>query len=120
MILDLKLPPVPAPDLRAGAFVTWTFGAAMAVSFSLEADELKQKGNDAMKSANFESAVRFYSEAISLSPENHVLYSNRSAAYMKLGRYQKALEDAEKTIEIKQDWGKVGIYTNCESRGSFI
>ena len=82
----------------------------------VQADELlKQKGNDAMKANYFESAVDLYSDAIVLNPTNHILYSNRSAAYMKLERYQEALEDAEKTIEIKKDWAKVSTYVE---RGS--
>jgi stress-induced-phosphoprotein 1 len=35
-----------------------------------------------------------------------VLYSNRSGAYASLKNYQKALEDANKTTEIKPDWAK--------------
>jgi stress-induced-phosphoprotein 1 len=34
------------------------------------------------------------------------LYSNRSAAYCSSKEYQKALEDADKTIELKADWAK--------------
>lgn len=60
-----------------------------------------------MKSNDFELAVKFYGEAIALDSGNHVLYSNRSAAYMKLQRYDDALSDAEKTIGIKEDWAKV-------------
>lgn len=72
-----------------------------------QVDELKQKGNEAMKATDFDTAVQCYSEAIELSPENHVLYSNRSAAYMKLDKFEEALQDAEKTVEMKEDWGKV-------------
>ncbi|KAK5006179.1 hypothetical protein LTR28_006800, partial [Elasticomyces elasticus] len=47
-----------------------------------------------------------FSEAIKLQPDNHVLYSNRSGAYASLKDYTHALEDANKTVEIKPDWPK--------------
>ena len=46
-------------------------------------------------------------QGIAVDPEIHVLYSNRSAAYLKKGDYDKALEDAERVIEVKPDWPKV-------------
>ena len=70
-------------------------------------NELKGQGNDALKAENFEEAIEKYTEAIKLDPQNHILYSNRSAALTKSGDYLAALGDAEKTIEIKPDWGKV-------------
>lgn len=47
-----------------------------------------------------------FSQAIELEPTNHVLYSNRSGAYASLKNFDKALEDANKTVEIKPDWAK--------------
>lgn len=41
-----------------------------------------------------------------MDPTNHVLYSNRCGAYASLKDYDKALEDANKTIEVKPDWSK--------------
>lgn len=70
------------------------------------ADELKAKGNAALQAENFAEAVKFYSEAIEIDPSNHILYSNRSAAYAKTNEYASALRDAEKTIELKSDWPK--------------
>lgn len=35
-----------------------------------------------------------------------MLYSNRSGAYASKKDFDKALEDANKTVEIKPDWAK--------------
>lgn len=67
---------------------------------------LKQKGNSALQEGRYEEAIKHYTEAIGLDENNHVLYSNRSAAYAKAGKYKQALEDAEKTVSLKPDWGK--------------
>ncbi|XP_044755662.1 stress-induced-phosphoprotein 1 [Coccinella septempunctata] len=67
---------------------------------------LKDKGNAALQENKFEEAIRYYTEAINLDGNNHVLYSNRSAAYAKANKYDLALKDAEKTVEIKPDWVK--------------
>ncbi|KAK2575716.1 hypothetical protein KPH14_012105 [Odynerus spinipes] len=67
---------------------------------------LKEKGNAALQDGRFDEAIKYYTEAIALDSSNHVLYSNRSAAYAKAKQYEKAFEDAEKTISLKPDWGK--------------
>ncbi|XP_011693913.1 PREDICTED: stress-induced-phosphoprotein 1 [Wasmannia auropunctata] len=67
---------------------------------------LKEKGNAALQTGDYDEAIRCYTDAIALDGNNHVLYSNRSAAYAKSEKYQQALEDAEKTVSLKADWGK--------------
>ena len=41
-----------------------------------------------------------------LVDSDHLLMSNRSHAYYKLGDYEAALEDADRAIKARPDWGK--------------
>eukprot|EP00034_Subulatomonas_tetraspora_P001592 GABW01001917.1.p1 GENE.GABW01001917.1~~GABW01001917.1.p1 ORF type:complete len:111 (-),score=30.95 GABW01001917.1:3-335(-) len=68
------------------------------------ADEYKARGNEALNAGNYDEAIRFYTQGIEVDPTNHVLYSNRSAAYSHKGEYSTAVVDAEKAIELKPDW----------------
>ncbi|GLT91019.1 hypothetical protein SLE2022_089290 [Rubroshorea leprosula] len=70
------------------------------------AEEAKAKGNAAFSSGDFQAAIRHFTEAINLAPTNHVLYSNRSAAYASLNQFESALTDAKKTVELNPDWSK--------------
>ncbi|CAA0820581.1 Hsp70-Hsp90 organizing protein 3 [Striga hermonthica] len=70
------------------------------------ADEAKARGNAAFSAGDYDGAVRHFTDAIGFAPTNHVLYSNRSAAYASLGKFSDALSDAQKTVELKPDWGK--------------
>lgn len=47
-----------------------------------------------------------FTQAIALAPDNHILYSNRAAAYTSKKDYDNALKDADKTTELKPDWPK--------------
>ncbi|XP_066151577.1 stress-induced-phosphoprotein 1 [Euwallacea fornicatus] len=71
-----------------------------------QVNALKDKGNAALAENKLEEAVNYYTEAISLDSKNAVLYSNRSAAYAKSNKYDLSLQDAEKAIELKPEWGK--------------
>jgi len=68
--------------------------------------EAKNAGNAAFSAQNYEEAVKHFTTAIGLDGNNHVLYSNRSAAYAAQKKYNEALADAEKTVTIKPDWAK--------------
>ncbi|UYV65285.1 STIP1 [Cordylochernes scorpioides] len=72
----------------------------------VQVNALKDQGNAALNQGKLQDAIKYYTEAITLCSSNHVLYSNRSAAYAKAGQYKKALEDAEKCISLKPDWPK--------------
>lgn len=69
--------------------------------------EKVQQSNEACQRGDFQAAVHLYSEALQADPQNCILYSNRSAALLKLGHHQAALEDAEKACELNPKWPKV-------------
>lgn len=75
------------------------------------ATEFKDKGNDAYKAGDFEKAVEFYTLGIDQQPSNAPLFSNRSAAYLKLQDYEKARRDAEMCIELNIVWSKVRSFS---------
>jgi tetratricopeptide (TPR) repeat protein len=66
----------------------------------------KDRGNKAVQAGNFEDAIDNYSTAIELDPSNHVLYSNRAAAYCSVNQFQSALKDAQKCINLAPKFAK--------------
>lgn len=70
-------------------------------------EELKSKANAAFATGKNDEAIDLYTQAIALDEKNHVLYSNRSAAYAKSTKYEEALKDAEQCVALKPDFVKV-------------
>ena len=64
-----------------------------------KAEELKQKGNDFLKANDYKKAVDKYSEAIELVKDYKILYTNRALAYIKLGKFNRAIDDCSKMLE---------------------
>lgn len=69
--------------------------------------EEKARGNAAFQSGDFLLAVEHFSKAIGFNPTDKVLYSNRSGAYASLKKFEEALKDAEKCVELDPTWAKV-------------
>jgi tetratricopeptide (TPR) repeat protein len=57
-------------------------------------------GDESFRSKDFKLAIQHYSAAIEIDPENIVLYSNRSAAYLANSDKSNALYDAQKCIDL--------------------
>ena len=58
------------------------------------AQSFKAQGNAAFKKGDNSAAVSFYTQAIELDPDDHVFFSNRSAAYLAMGGAKsKALKE---------------------------
>nr|XP_054600091.1 tetratricopeptide repeat protein 28 isoform X2 [Nothobranchius furzeri] len=68
--------------------------------------ERVRRSNQACQQGEFALAARLYSEALSADPQNCILYSNRSAANLRLGQYSAALDDAIKARLINPKWPK--------------
>jgi tetratricopeptide repeat protein 12 len=63
------------------------------------AEELKLKGNEAMKRGLYKSAKHHYSEALDNKKDVLVLYNNRALACIKLEEMQQAIDDCSRVLE---------------------
>ena len=70
-----------------------------ALSVETEEDH-KLEGNKHFKALEFAKSIRCYTKAISLNKSNPVYFSNRALCYLKLGLFEKALQDAETTVQL--------------------
>ena len=66
----------------------------------------KERGTEEFKLENFKKAIELYTTAMIEDPEDHTIFGNRSAAHYSLKDYEKAIEDAETCILLKDDWAK--------------
>ena len=73
---------------------------------AMDATAYKNLGNEAFAAKKFEDAIEHFSQAIELDPSNHVLWSNRSASYLSLNKFQEAKNDAEKCVSLNGSWAK--------------
>jgi len=69
-------------------------------------ESAKNAGNDAFKAGNYAEAIKCFTQALELEPDNTAYLSNRSAAFLKAEDYTNALEDGKKCVQLKPDWGK--------------
>lgn len=69
--------------------------------------EKVRQSNQACHDGDFHTAIVLYNEALGADPQNCILYSNRSAAYMKIQQYDKALDDAIRARLLNPKWPKV-------------
>ncbi len=66
----------------------------------------KNEGNDYFGKEEYGKAVECYSKALSFEPHNHLALGNRSAAYIKLGKYEEAYQDAAKCVSISPKFAR--------------
>jgi tetratricopeptide (TPR) repeat protein len=73
-----------------------------------EMKQLKHSGNERFKRAEYQEALRFYSEALQIDPQHQeycaIIYCNRAAAQMGLERYHTAILDCNESLQRKPDF----------------
>ena len=67
-----------------------------------EAEELKVKGNEALKKGLYKTANKYYSDALELKKDMLPLYTNRALARLKLEDYQGVIDDCTRLLEYNE------------------
>jgi len=75
-----------------------------------ESESFKKQGNAYFTFGCYSQATIMYSEALELQPHNHVLFCNRSMAYLKQDMPEMALADAETSLEIEFSVDNIKAY----------
>jgi len=71
-----------------------------------EAEQEKIKGNDYMKTKEFDTAINHYNKSINLNPIESTTYCNRALAFIKNKQFEKGYQDCNKAIDLKLDYSK--------------
>jgi len=69
-------------------------------------EKYKDKGNEEFNKGNYETAIENYTYATECDPKNAIFYNNRANCYHKMGKYDKALRDATKAVELNSGYEK--------------
>lgn len=65
----------------------------------------KAKGNEAFKSGDYGSAIAHYELSLQdteLDSDKSIIHSNRAACFLKLGRLEEALKEAERSVSLDE------------------
>lgn len=64
------------------------------------------KGNEFVKSKDYDLAIKAYSRSLEINGNEPFTYANRAMAYLKMKNFKAAVDDATKAIEIKPGYLK--------------
>jgi len=67
-----------------------------------EAEKHKKQGNIFFKSQQYEEAIKEYSTAIIKNSNNTVYFTNRALCYIRLKKFEEAIIDCKRAIEIDE------------------
>ncbi|CAG9770799.1 unnamed protein product [Ceutorhynchus assimilis] len=84
----------------------------------IECEKYKEQGNEAFKDEKWDDALKHYTKAINSvkgEPKELAIYcKNRAAAYLKLGNYEKAIEDCDKSLDVCPNDPKA-LFRRCQA-----
>ncbi|CAE7416046.1 HOP2 [Symbiodinium natans] len=81
------------------------------------AQDFKAKADGCFRNSAWRDAAVYYTRALNQTPEEEKLFSNRSACYVKLKKFDKALADAKRCVSLKPDWPKAYFRLGQAHRG---
>lgn len=74
--------------------------------------EAKERGNALFRDGDFPGAIREYEEAVRRDPNNAPYHNNLAAAYLKMGVFNDAKKEVERSLELDKTyvkaWAKKG------------
>lgn len=65
-----------------------------------KANEFKTRGNDCVKAAEYQKAIKYYTEAIRLNNSEPVYYTNRALCFLKLSKFNECIDDCSMAIRL--------------------
>ncbi|KFY67476.1 hypothetical protein V497_00378 [Pseudogymnoascus sp. VKM F-4516 (FW-969)] len=78
-----------------------------------QAEQLKSRGNSAMATKDYASAIDLYTQALALVPGNPIFLSNRAAAFSASKDHESARADAEASVaadpKYTKAWSRLGL-----------
>lgn len=85
-------------------------------------EAIKQKGDLEFRKSDYKKACEYYSTYLSMNKENHIIYSNRAAAYHKLGMIEEAIEDCKEGLRVCPTFSKfyLRLALLCDDHDSSI
>ena len=78
-------------------------------------EEYKNKGNEEHKKEHYHKALVQYNMAIRISRYDPVLYGNRSMAFLNMKKFNHAVIDAKRALNLNPYWSKVSIVRRYKS-----
>ena len=107
--------------LLISAFLSLTLLGGTAYSMPAQANYLYQQACSAEYKEDYATAVDKLKEALTIAPNDVMIYTKLAGVYCEMGEYEKALEFYSKVLELKPDDGYVyvSIGSIYENQGKY-